>query len=160
MRDVPIEAIDKYEEFHRHAPKKMGAFSRSFRIPASVRRAGSGRWVTYQSDKVDPETLRRPSKPVDYIHQHDAGVNVYLPGKGVTVPREFVEVDALVKLGTFLGFCYVERGKELEVAGVRPMPELYCNPKGTCLYVIQSKREVLAMIWGGALGVFSRGIDG
>jgi hypothetical protein len=41
-----------------------------------------------------------------------------------------------------------------------PLPELYCIPSGKVLLVVQDKRQLLAAIWGGALGVFARGIDG
>jgi hypothetical protein len=49
-------------------------------------------------------------------------------------------------------------GREAE--GRAPLPDLCCTPDGKCLLVVQGKRKVLAMMWGGALGVFARGIDG
>jgi hypothetical protein len=157
------EAIDTFERFHRFTPMKVGAFGKGFTIPSQVRRAGAGCWVTYRSDKVDPATLKKPRAPVDYIHEFDAGVNIYLAeGQGAItqVPGEFVEADALTKLGTCLGFCFESGSKKTEAESTAPMPELYAVPSGKCLLVIQSKRQVIAMIWGGALGVFARGIDG
>lgn len=172
--NVPAEALEKYEEFHRHAPKQVGKFAREFKLPERVARAGASKWVTYRSDKVDPETLRRPRKPINYIHEHNAGVVTYLamrgaragldagpgfqhPSKMTEVPARFRDDDgALVLLGSCLGFKYDEQ----EVEGVAPLPDLYCTPDGKCLLVVQSRRTVLAMMWGGALGVFARGIDG
>lgn len=156
-------AVAKYQEFHRFAPKKLGEFSSGFAIPARVRLCGKGKWVTYRSDKVDPATLKRPRKPVDYIHDFDAGVLVHMTkGKGdlVDVPEEFRHVDALVLLGQNLGFCFETDDAEIEAVSTPPLPELYATPDGHCLLVVQSKRDVKAMIWGGALGVFARGIDG
>lgn len=161
---APEAALEKYREFHRLEPRKIGAFPASFVIPKVMQRAGVAKWVTYRSSKVDPESLRRPSSPVDYIHEHDAGVVTYLPGGrtgGVDVPSMFRDVDALVRLGQCLGFCLeADDGEKLEAASTRPLPDLYSTPNGKCLLVIQSKHKVLAMMWGGALGVYARGIDG
>lgn len=171
-KDVPEaaeEAFDKYVEFHRLDPQQIGAFGPSFRIPDEMVVGGRAKWVTYRSSKVDPESLRRPSSPISYIHEHDAGVRTFLrPGPGcpvdygkIDVPRRFREVSALARLGQCLGYCFVDDdGNEHEAKGKRPLPELYTVPDGKCLIVIQSRKDVLAMMWGGALGVFARGIDG
>lgn len=167
-------AIDKFTQFHRYPPIKIEEFHKDFKIPELVVRAGRAKWTTYLSGKVDPATLQKPKRPVSYIHEHNAGVHVYLEPDApevddldlepeeVAVPRAFYATDALVKLGDSLGFCvHGERGAEdaeFEFTGTRP--ELYCVPDGTCLLIVQDRREVIAMIWGGALGVFGRGIDG
>lgn len=165
---VAEQAIAKYKEFHRYDPRQIGEFCASFRIPETVYRAGPAKFVTYRSGKVDPETLKRPNKPVNYIHEHEAGVVCYLPnaqdaeGDEVDVPREFIDVPALTRLGYCLGFCFEdeEDGERCEVEGRDPLPDLYTTPDGKCLLVIQSRKTVLAMMWGGALGVYARGIDG
>lgn len=165
-------AVAKYKEFHRFDPRKMVELH-DLTIPRQMVRAGAAKWTTYRSDKVDPATLKKPRSPVSYIHEHDAGVSVYLPvgapeltdleidGDPVDVPASAAGTTALVKLGTSLGFCVVPDGDEpIEVESRAPMPVLYCTPDGKCLVIVQSEREVLAMIWGGGLGVFARGIDG
>jgi hypothetical protein len=168
-RNIPVEAehaVEKFREFHRYDPQQIVVGPSDFQIPERVYRAGPGVHVCYQSSKVDPETLRRPRQPVDYIHEFDAGVVCYLAsdhdteGDEVSVPDEFRRVPALTRLGICLGFCFQDAGAPIEVESRRPMPELYTVPDGHCLLVVQSRKTVLAMMWGGALGVFARGIDG
>lgn len=151
------EAVGKYKEFHRYDPRTVEEVEIS--IPRSVRKLGAAKHVLYRSGKVDPSTLRKPKNPVDYIHEHDAGVDVYAcDGAADTdVPDEFRRISAVVKLGKCLGFA-LKDGAEAEAT--TPMPDLCCTPDGTCLLVVQDKHKVLYMIWGGALGVFARGIDG
>jgi len=160
-------ALEKYLEFHRYNAKHLDTVD--ITIPSVVYKGGKATWVTYRSGKVDPSTLRRPKKPVDYIHEFNAGVDLYRadPGDGrerVSVPSEFRHVGALIKLGMCLGFSYKGPDGAVEGSSSRPLPELACcvdaSGDSKCLYVIQDRRKVLAMIWGGALGVFARGIDG
>lgn len=161
--DDEHRAIAKYEQFHRLPPTKIGAFASGFTIPRTVHLGGKGKWVTYRSSKVDPATLKKPKRPVDYIHEFDAGVKIYLThgdGERVDVPDEYRDVEALTRLGLNLGFCFVDDDGEVEAVSEAPMPELYAIPSGHCLLVVQSKKKVLAMMWGGGLCVEARGIDG
>lgn len=159
-------AIAKYREFHRYDPKETGWFPGSFAIPERLYRAGASKFVTYRSGKVDPSTLKKPRQPVNYIHEHDAGVITYVAepiddAPLVDVPQRFRDVPALTRLGFCLGFCVEDaRGQKCEAEGRDPLPDLYTTPDGRCLLVVQGRRTVLAMMWGGALGVFARGIDG
>lgn len=161
------EAVDLYKEFHRYDPRKIGAFEPSFQIPAKVYLAGPAVNVMYRSAKVDPSTLRKPRSPVNYIHDHDPGVKTYLvnkaysTGESANVPERFRKVDALARLGLCLGYTFkMAGGVECEAQGTQPMPDLYATPDGDCLIVVQSRRKVIAMMWGGNLGVYARGIDG
>jgi hypothetical protein len=159
-------AIDKYREFHRKDPKVVGEFAKGFAIPTHVLEVGDAKNVLYRSDKIDPETLEQPTRPINYIHDHDPGVCVYEPcddddADATEVPYWVAECEALVLLGTCLGFAFQPDGGELVEARVRaPRPQLYTTPDGRALLVIQSKRKVLAMMWGGSLGVEDRGIVG
>ena len=152
------DAVAKYEEFHRYGPKKI--LELDVRIPRRVRELGPAQHVLYRSGKVDPDTLKKPRKPVDYIHEHDAGVMAYAcDGKAdCDVPEEFYRVRELVVLGKCLGFA-LRDGQEAE--GTHPLPDLCCTPDGHCLLVVQrDQKKVLVMMWGGALRVLPEGIDG
>lgn len=151
-------AVDKFKEFHRLDPHKLEELD-GLKIPTRVRQLGAAKYVLYRSGKVDPATLKKPKAPVNYIHEHDAGVTVYATdgAADTEVPPEFANVTALVRLGKCLGFALRDGS---EVDGTAPLPDLACTPDGKCLLVIQDKKKVLAMFWGGALGVFARGIDG
>jgi len=168
-REIPEQAgraAELYETFHRYGPKQVGAFPNSFAIPRVMYRAGKALNVMYRSAKVDPATLRKPRNPVNYIHEHDTGVVCYLPGRdtdgpATDVPERFRNVEALTRLGHCLGFEFEDQsGEKCMAEGRTPYPDLYATPDGKCLLVIQSRRQVLAMMWGGGLGVFARGIDG
>jgi hypothetical protein len=165
--DRAAAAIDRYQLFHRHDPKRIIEVGAKFKIPDRLYCCGNSKWVTYRSSKVDPDTLRKPSRPVDYIHEHDSRVRTYLGPSTSTqqsdtdVPQEFRDVEALTRLGFCLGFCFEDMdGGKVEARSTQPYPDLYTTPDGRCLLVIQSRRTVIAMMWGGALGVFARGIDG
>lgn len=160
-------AVEKYVEFHRYEPRDVGRFDESMSIPDQVACIGPATHVLYRSGKTDPATLRLPKAPRNYIHDHDAGVFCYVPVDDAPeapverVPAWIREVKALTLLGKCLGFRYRdEDGRTANVDGVKPLPELYCTPDGRCLLVIQDKSEVLAMMWGGVLGVEARGIVG
>lgn len=158
-------AIAVYEGFHRFAPKKIGEFHPSFKLPSKVNVQGKAVDVLYRSDKTDPETLKKPRGGTqDYIHEHDSkGVMLYLPrgpGKTIDTPDWIRDAKALTKLGLCLGFKFERDGKVVEAKGKRPLPELYTTANGKCLVIVQDKRDVLALVWGGKLDVEPRGIVG
>lgn len=163
-------ASDLYEDFHRYEPRDIGEFAPSFRIPSHVYKQGRAVDVLYRSLKTDPETLKRPRKPVDYIHDHDSrGVVTHLvdgDGERVATPDWIRSATALTMLGQCIGFSFEGRdGEPVQAKGQRPLPELYAVQTGgwspkAALLVIQDKREVIAIIWGGKLRVEPRGIVG
>lgn len=158
------EAVAIYEGFHRFAPRKVGEFHPSFKLPSRVNKQGPAVDVLYRSNKVDPETLKKPRRSIDYIHEHDSrGVHTYLPrgpGEVVEVPAWIRNASALAKLGDCLGFKFKRDGQVIEAKGKKPLPELYCTSNGKCLIVVQDKRDVIALVWGGKLDVEPRGIVG
>ena len=158
------DAIAIYEGFHRFAPRKIGEFHPSFKLPSRCNKQGRAVDVLYRSDKVDPETLKKPRGTHDYIHEHDSrGVYTYLPrgpGPVVDVPPLIRDAGALCLLGPCLGFKFRRGGKVVEAVGKKPFPELYWAPSGRALIVVQDKRDVLALVWGGKLDVEPRGIVG
>ena len=163
-RDPQNAARDLYEQFHRYPPRKVGEFAPSFAIPTHVYKKGRAVDVLYRSSKVDPETLKKPRRPVDYIHEHDPGVTTYMPsgpGERVEVPGWLRDTDALVLIGACLGFRFEDSsGTIIECEGTNPLPELYSTVNGKSLIVVDRKRTLIAMIWGGKLDVEPRGIVG
>lgn len=154
--------VRKYVEFHQFEPKKIGKFPSSFRIPSEAKLAGDAVNVLYRSDKLNP-TTGADEGVIDYIHDHDAGVRLYrcdrsFDGPLRRVPKWIRETPALTRLGDCLGFAYAIDGEEVEAKAKKPHPELYTIPSGKALLVVQSKRTVIAIIWGGRLGVEARGI--
>jgi hypothetical protein len=160
---MTVPGVRKYVEFHQFEPRKVGKFRSSFEIPAEVKFAGDATFVLYRSDKLNP-TTGADEGTIDYIHDHKDGVKVYrtdahFSGRSKRVPKWIRETKSLVRLGICTGFGYVDKdGYEIEAKTRSPLPELYTIPSGKALLVIQSKRRVIALIWGGRLGVEGRGI--
>lgn len=156
-------AAKMYVAFHQHAPRETGSFHRELVIPGRAVCVGDAVNVLYRSDKLNP-TTGEDEGWIDYIHDHKKGVQVYRcdPGAHGTehaVPAWLRDVHELSWLGDCLGFAFKDGdGREVEARGVKPLPELYTIPSGRALLVIQGKRKLLAMIWGGRLGVEPRGI--
>lgn len=97
------------------------------------------------------------------------GVRTYLsidPEHGVQgewrkVPKWIHGTKALTRLGECEGFDYEDFDGQLKkLEGVDPLPEWYAIPSGKALLVIQNKRDVLAIVWGGSLDVEWRGVVG
>ena len=156
-------AVRKYVQFHQHEPKKVGQFSKDLVIPEIITCVGQAKDVLYRSDKLNPSTGEDEGW-IDYIHKHSSGVYCYLtekgaPGELAHVPHWIQDARELVWLGQCLGFSFTDHdGEPHEAKGTNPLPELYCTPSGKALLVIQGKRRILAMMWGGKLTVEPRGI--
>lgn len=158
--DEPAKAIRMFRRFHTRDWRGEGDFHPSLEIPDTVACLGDAKNILYRSDKLNP-TDSRDEGWIDYIHEHDGGVHTYAPARGggdTNVPAWLMNVTELTWLGKCLGFAYRVDGKTCEAKGTEPLPELYTIPSGKALLVIQSKRTLLALIWGGRLGVERRGI--
>jgi hypothetical protein len=162
--DTKRAAVGKYKEFWRQEPTKVGEFPSSFKIPTRMHKLGKAIHVLYESLKTDPETLKKPKKPLAYIHEHDFGVQICdTQGPANTdIPDFIVHAPALVCLGQCIGFAWFgdDDGEKHEAEGTDPLPDLWCTVDGRALLVVQSRRKVLQIIWGGSLGVEARGIVG
>lgn len=152
-----------FEDFHKYAPKEIGKFHASFYIPDEAYFVGPAIHVLYRSAKCDPVTYIKPKKPINYIHTHKSGVKVCLLeedlGPARKVPATIHSVEALTLLGKCLGFAYIDEDDD-EIEAECTNEELYATPSGKALLVIQNKRRVMAIIWGGKLDVEPRGIVG
>ena len=154
-------AVSKFKEFWRQEPTKIGEFPSSFKIPARVHKLGRMIHVLYESKKTDPETMKKPKRPLAYIHESKADVFDLQGELDTATPDFIVNAEALVCLGQCLGFKWRDGGgDEHEAEGTDPLPDLWCTPDGHALLVIQSRRTVLAVMWGDGLRVEARGIVG
>ena len=157
------KASELYTGFHKFNPRDVGGFPSSFTIPDEAVFVGGGVDVMYRSDKLEPIT-HVDEGVIDYIHEHKKGVKVYrtdtkADGPVRRVPKWIWGCKQLVCLGESLGFTYRDHdGFEIEAGVAPPLPELYATPNGKALLIIERKRKVVALIWGGKLGVEPRGI--
>lgn len=155
------QGLQQYWEFHQLEPKKIT--KADLVIPKQVLYVGEGVYMNYRSKKWE-------GKSHDYTHDHEAGVKVHIPifAEEITPGQTIAEVPTwlrstktLVRLGSCLGFAYMDEFDETIEAAVRtPLPDLYCTPDGKALLVIQNFKEIYAMLWGGYLNVTERGIVG
>lgn len=161
-------AIRLYEEFHSYSPIKVGEFANSFRIPRRGNYVGEAKTMYYTSDKLNP-TTGEDEGLISYYHPHEGGVRTYLTdSKGLkkdgdlrNIPSWIWGTKELVRLGTCDGFDYVDfDGETKKAEGRGRLPEWYCIPTGKALLVIQDKRHVVAIMWGGSLRVEWRGVVG
>ena len=157
-------AVAKYREFHQLSPRRIGEFRDDFIIPRTAVLAGPAHHVMYRSDKLNPST-GEDEGVLDYIHDHDSGVHVYRTdadcvGEVCAVPPWLQRAQSLVLLGQCLGFEYLSPDGIVTAVVEPPLPELYTITSGRALLVIQNKRSIKAIMWGGKLGVEARGIVG
>lgn len=160
-----LDAEHLYETFHQFEPQRVGEFHAEFSIPKRARHVGEAKVMYYSSDKLNPET-GEDEGIIHYFHEHEGGVGIHLfdddhDGKMVMVPARVRAVDALVRLGKCEGFEYEDfDGKTVEAEGTGRLPEWYATPDGKALLVIQGKRRVIAILWGGSLDVRAEGVVG
>lgn len=163
-----MKFITKYRQFHAHEPRKIGEFHPDLVIPEGAACMGEAKQVLYRSDKLNPSTLEDEGW-IDYFHDHDGGVQLYRCDRAAMtdpdadvrrVPAWLRGARELTWLGHCLGFTYLEQatGRKRSARSTAPLPELFCVPSGKALLVIQGKRRLLALAWGGRLTVEARGI--
>lgn len=153
-----------FTEFHQFEPVDVGTFHRSFRIPRRANYVGEAKKMFYASDKLNPET-GEDEGVIHYFHDHEGRVRMYLVGDVGgdvrSVPKWIYGTKALTRLGDCEGFEYDDfDGERVKAKGTKPLPEWYAIPSGKALLIVQSKRTVIAILWGGKLDVESRGVVG
>lgn len=154
-----------FRTFHSREWRREGDFHADLVIPSEVVRLGAAEHVLYRSDKLNP-TSGEDEGWIDYIHEHGSGVVAHrvearpaADADLVAVPGWLQRQQSFTWLGKSLGFAYRDAGGRVrKVGATEPLPELYAAPSGRALLIIQSKRRLLAMIWGGRLAVQRRGI--
>jgi hypothetical protein len=156
-------AAEGYRRFTKFEPQEVGILS-GFRIPEHLMYIGEAIHVMYRSDKWE-------AKFHDYIHEHEAGVGIYVPEDSmldssdemVKTPKWLREVESLYLLGDCLGFRYQPIEGKKRDARAKPRPELYSIPSGQALLVIDvhaPRATLQAAFWGGVLDVRPEGIVG
>lgn len=165
MKNVKRKAERLYKTFHQFEPTKVGEFSKGFGIPNEATHVGYAKNMLYSSDKLNP-TTGEDEGWIRYIHKHESGVRMYVlddacEGEWKSVPQWICNAKALVRLGDCDGFEYVDfQGKTHKAKSTGRKPEWYCVPSGKALLVIQDKKRVLAIVYGGSLRVEWRGVVG
>ena len=121
--------------------------------------------MLYTSDKLNPET-REDEGFVPYFHEHEGDVKLVLPddsrgGERIKVPSKIRHAQALTKLGRCDGYSYVDFDNITHEAKAKGRhPDWYAIPQSTALLVIQDRKKVIALLWGGGLHVEWRGVVG
>jgi hypothetical protein len=157
-----MDAVKGYKRFTKFDPQEFGILE-GFQMPSELMYIGDAYHILYRSDKWE-------SKFNDYIHEHEAGVGVYVPtdsmideGPLEEVPSWLKKVESLYLLGLCLGFQYKNAAGRKSDAEARPYPELYAVPSGRALLIIDVKgprARLEAALWGGMLDVRPEGITG
>ncbi len=154
-----------FETFHQFEPVEVGDFHAGFSIPREANYVGEAKTMYYSSDKLNPET-GEDEGVIHYFHEHEGGVRMYVTddsrdGEWRKVPKWIFGTKALVRLGDCEGFEYTDFDDETTKAEATGKPPgWYCIPSGKALLVVQDKRQVLAIVWGGGLNVEWRGVVG
>jgi hypothetical protein len=157
-------AKDLYRDFHKFEPHRIGDMP-NLKIPARVNHVGEAKVMYYASDKLNPET-EEDEGWIHYFHEHEGDVKFCLAdpdadGEVIAVPKFVRQAKALVRLGDCEGFEYEDfDGQTVEAEGTGRLPEWYATPDGKALLVIQDKRRVIAVLWGGDLDVKPEGVVG
>jgi hypothetical protein len=156
-------AVEGYKRFTEFEPQEVGILE-GLIIPSKLMCIGEAIHVIYRSDKWE-------AKSHDYIHEHEAGVMVYVPENSmldqsdeiVKTPDWLQKVEGIYLLGICLGFRYQDtEGRKLD-ASSSPRPELYSIPSGRALLIVSVRGPTAvleAALWGGHLDVRPEGIVG
>lgn len=166
MPKPPTRAIAAFRRFHSRDWRGEGDFHADFDIPAQMTCAGHMLDTAYESDKLNPSTGEDEGW-IAYNHKHDKNVMIAVPTRRsdqhmVAVPDWIRRETELVWLGTCLELKYqeLETGRTAMLEGTNPKPDIFFTPKAgrAALLVVQSKRRLMAIIWGGKMQVQRRGI--
>jgi hypothetical protein len=152
------QAVKTFEDFNEYPSKGASKFAREIIIPERMPCPGPCRWVTYRSDKWNDGTH-------DYIHTITSYPRVKCAMAGenyptVKVPAKVRNATTLTQIGLrALGFAFEYDDDEYE-AKVPAGTEWFWSQTARALYLIQNKRKLVAVIWGGKLNGEPRGIVG
>lgn len=159
------KAESLFETFHQFESEDVGAFRKGFKIPREAWYVGEAKTMYYTSDKLNPISGEDEGW-ISYFHPHEGSVRIYLTDDSQdselrNIPKWIYGAKALTRLGDCEGFDFINHdGRKVKAEATKPFPEWYTIPSGKALLAIQSKRKVLAIVWGGDLDVEWRGVVG
>lgn len=184
-RDVE-RAAERFETFTKREAETLHAFAPTLKIPASIAHVGEAVSVSYASNKWSGNTqnyihhndchcghereahengeLGEGDGPCNWLcgcRRFKSNVKMYLTGRGrgTAVPPWIQRVTTLTLLGRCLDFSYIDHKRNV-VDRKAPGCQLFCIPSGKALLIIEDKKRLVAMIWGGKLDVLDVGIVG
>jgi hypothetical protein len=152
------QATKTFENFNEYPSKGASKFAREIIVPERMPSPGPCRWLTYRSNKWNDGTH-------DYIHTIASYPRVKCAMAGenyptIKIPAKVREATTLTQIGLrALGFAFEYDDDEYE-AKVPAGTEWFWSQTARALYLIQNKRKLVAVIWGGNLNVEPRGIVG
>lgn len=150
-------AVRLFEDFHQYEPKDARPLPASVVVPEFVELVGACTYVTYRSDKWNDGTH-------DYVHDIESfpRVKVGKVSRGGTyrLPARISDAATLVALNKrALGFGYEEQSGELVDATARNC-QWFWHPGGKALLLIQDRKRLKVVIWGGKLDWKPQGLVG
>lgn len=155
------KAKEVFEGFHAYDMTHADEFKREITIAERMPYLGKCVWLTYRSDKWGDGTH-------DYIHTIESypKVKIAVPNdpeytKTIAIPKRVREAVTVSLIGLRAdGFGFTDHDGHDQEAKFPRSSQWFWSPTGKALYCVQSKRTLLAVIWGGDLDVKPRGIVG
>lgn len=152
-------AVEVFEKFNDFDISDVHAFSGSLKIPGTVEVVGKATQILYKSKKWSDGSH-------GYYHEIESyprvrvGVTQRGTGRETKLPQRIINTETLTQIGErSLGYEYeAEDGEKYEVNPPRSV--WYWSVRGRALLLIQDKRKLLAVVWGGDLDVRPEGIVG
>jgi hypothetical protein len=152
-------AVEVFEKFNDFDLNDIGAFPASLKIPKTVEVVGKATEVLYQSKKWNDGSH-------GYYHEIESyprvrvGVTKRGTGRVTKLPQRLLSTETLTQIGErSLGLIYEDAdGEKYEVNPPRSV--WFWSVRGRALLLIQDKRKLLAVVWGGDLDVRPEGIVG
>ncbi len=153
-------AVEVFEDFHDFDHRRIGKFDGRMRIPSAVWVPGPCKYVTYKSDKWGKGTYEYIHTITSFPRVRIGLVEKFDGARRVTVPARVQKVEAVTLIGRCTGFSYVDVDGEAVECATNAKHEWFWSPSAKALILVEGKRRVVAVVWGGKLNVEPRGIVG
>jgi len=152
-------AVEVFEKFNDFDLGDIREFSASLKIPKTVEVVGKATEVFYRSKKWNDGSHGYYHKIESYPRVR-IGVTQRGTGRVTNLPQRILKTETLTQIGErSLGYAYEDVDGEEYVVNP-PRSAWYWSVRGKALLLIQDKRKLLAVVWGGDLDVRPEGIIG